>query len=144
MVNPFTKTELYDFLQDPSRPCGTLAYLDSDGNPDTAWVAFSSTASFELVFGTSKKSRKYAAITKDPRVGFNVTDVAGRLTLQLKGTVREIGGEELAKLEPNHYTKLGANSARFRDNPDERFFLISPTLVRFSDCSNDPWVITEY
>lgn len=137
-----TKAEVYDFLQDAAHMHGVLAYLDGQGLPETAFVAFSATAELNLVFGTSGTSRKFGRI-QGATVGFNVTDRELRQTVQLQGKAREVAGGELTALEEGHYAKLGQASRRFKDLPDQHFFLITPTGLRFSDCLEDPWTVTQ-
>jgi hypothetical protein len=137
-----TKTQVYAFLQDAANPRGVLAYFGARGCPDTARMAFSSTQGLEIIFGTSNLSRKYSRISADSRVGFNVTDDIKRHTVQMQGLVHELRPEDLKLYEADHYAKLGQSSQRFQDRPNERFFLIQPTSVRFSDCSEDPFLVT--
>jgi general stress protein 26 len=137
-----TKQEVHAFLQDPTRPHGVLGYLDASGNPDSAFVGFSATSELDIIFGTSDTSRKFSRILENPQVSFNVTDKDQRYTVQLKGTVEEIPKSELEPYEEDHYAKLGDFSRKFKDMPDQHFFLIRPTWLRFSDCSGYPWVLT--
>jgi hypothetical protein len=134
--------QVFGFMQDPVQRNGVLAYLDESGHPDTARISFSVSGRLDVIFGTSDESRKFNLIHADPRVGFNVTNDDLRFTVQLKGIVRELTKDELSVFEPAHYAKLGENSRRFRDLPDQHFFLIRPIWLRFSDCKEDPWTTT--
>jgi uncharacterized pyridoxamine 5'-phosphate oxidase family protein len=138
-----TQTEVYDFLQDPSRQHGVLGYLDADGNPDAAFIGFSATPELDILFGTSDTSRKFSRIHDNAHVSFNVTDKDKRYTVQLKGLVQEITKDDLSPFEHNHYNKLGEASRKFKDMPDQHFFLITPSWLRFTDCSGYPWAVTE-
>ena len=137
-----TRKEVYDFLQDISRQHGVLGYLDADGNPDSAFIGFSATPELDILFGTSDTSRKFSRILQNNLVSFNVTDRDKRYTVQLKGIVKEIPKSELEPYEEDHYAKLGEYSRKFKDMPDKHFFLITPTWLRFSDCSGFPWTVT--
>ena len=139
-----TRTDVFEFLQSRAHPLGVLAYLDPDGHPDSACVAFSATPNLEIIFGTSDQSRKFPCLTADSHVGFNVTDPIYRLTVQLKGTVREIGGPTLEDHERMHYAKLAEDSRRFRDLPDQHFFRISPIVTQYSDCLQEPWQVFNF
>jgi hypothetical protein len=138
-----TMQEVYEFLQSKDHMHGVLAYLDQDGCPETAFVAFSSTPELSVIFGTSDTSRKYQSVFDVSVVGFNVTDRQARLTVQLQGRVREIDGAELELLEAAHYAKLGESSRRFKSLPDQHFLLIEPFSLRFSDCLEEPWTVTQ-
>ncbi|MEO7617300.1 MAG: pyridoxamine 5'-phosphate oxidase family protein, partial [Candidatus Saccharibacteria bacterium] len=114
-----TQTEVYDFLQDPSRQHGVLGYLDASGNPDAAFIGFSATPELGILFGTSDTSRKFSRIHDGAHVSFNVTDKDKRYTVQLKGLVRELSKDELALYEDRHYAKLGEVSRKYKDMPDQ-------------------------
>jgi len=134
--------DVFAFLQDPLHPHGVLAYTNTHGNPDTAFVAFSATNALHIIFGTSDASRKFGSLRSNPNVGFNVTDVGQRLTVQLTGEVSEIDREAMTK-HGAHYAKLGERSRRFEDLPDQHFFVIRTRLLRFSDCLEEPWTVAE-
>lgn len=137
-----TQSEAYDFLQDPERAHGVLGYLDSDAQPDTAFISFSATKDLNIIFGTSDTSRKFTAVKARPNVAFNVTNKEHRYTVQLKGQVRELSLEELAPYEDAHYAKLGEASRKFKTMPDQHFFIIEPTYLKFTDCMGFPWAVT--
>jgi hypothetical protein len=144
LCTPPTKDDVFRFLQNPVHMHGTLAYLGADGHPDTALVAFSATPSLEIIFGTSDQSRKFGCLTADARVGFNVTDVNYRLTIQLTGRARELCEREMDRLKADHYQKLGAASERFHGLPGQHFYTISPIEVRFTNCVQEPWETTVF
>lgn len=136
------RNQAYDFLQDDSNRHDVLAYLNMNGHPDTAYVAFSATPQLGIIFGTSDQSYKYRLLHTDHRVAFNVTDWVKRWTVQLKGRVDELSKADLKPFETDHYAKLGTASKRFRDLPDQHFFHIEPHWLRFSDCLEEPWTLT--
>ncbi len=138
-----TQSEAYEFFQDTERAHGVLSYLDINAQPDSAFISFSATKDLNIIFGTSDTSRKFTAIKARPNVAFNVTDKESRYTVQLKGKVRELSLEELAPFEADHYAKLGVASRKFKTMPDQHFFIIEPTYLKFTDCSGNPWVITQ-
>ncbi len=138
-----SKSEVYEFLQNPKLAHGVLGYLDSDAQPDTAFISFSATKDLSIIFGTSETSRKFTAIKANPNAAFNITDKDRRYTVQLKGQVRELSLQELVPFEDEHYAKLGEASRKFKTMPDQHFFIIEPTYFKFTDCSSNPWVITQ-
>ena len=106
-------------------------------------MGFSATLELEILFGTSDISRKFNSLLEGAVVAFNVTDKDLRQTVQLQGKVREIIREELPKYEEAHYAKLGESSRRYKDLPDQHFYLITPTSLRFSDVMDWPWTVTQ-
>ena len=106
-------------------------------------VAFSETADFHLMIGTSVSSRKYANLVRDPRIAVTVSDPDRRLTMQYEGRVRQLEGEELAQRQGAHYAKL-PQSLPFKDLPDQAFFSIEPVHIQFSDVGQKPWVVARF
>lgn len=137
-----TQEDVHAFLQDQTHQHGVLGYLDAESNPDSAFIGFSATPELGIIFGTSDTSRKFSRVLENDHVSFNVTDRDSRYTIQLKGIVKEIPKSELEPYEEAHYAKLGEYSRKFKDMPDQHFFLITPTWLRFSDCSGFPWTVT--
>ena len=136
-----TKQELKEFLG-RYQNC-VISSLGPDGEPQAANVAFSENDALELIIGTSVSSRKYANIVRDPRVAVTVTDTDDRLTVQYQGTAEVLSKAEFMARQTDHFIKL-PGSLPFKDLPDQVYFLIKPTWIRFSDCNPHPWVITEF
>jgi hypothetical protein len=72
-----------------------------------------------------------------------VTNEEKRYTVQMQGTAKALSAEEFESYSDDHYEQLPFSRA-YKDNPEQVHFLISPTFLRFSDCSVYPWVLTEY
>lgn len=105
--------------------------------PEAAVIAFAEKESLELVFGTKNTTRKYKNIQKNPNVSFVIgwSDEFG--TLQYEGVAKELSGSEAHE----HGTMMadkneGARAFLARD--DQRYFLVTPTWLRFVDKSKIP------
>jgi hypothetical protein len=133
-------TQVRDFLH--GFELCVVATLGKDGRPQTATVAFSENDALQLVIGTSVHSRKSDNLERDSRLAMTVTDPDQRYTVQYEGIARRLSSVEMLSFHDQHYGKL-PGSLPFKDLPDQAFFLITPTYVRFSDCSIHPWLLTE-
>lgn len=136
-----TKEELREFLS--RQQLCVVSTIGPDGAPQSATVAFSENGDLQLIIGTSLSSRKYANLQRDPHIAVNVTDAENRLTVQYQGTAKVLSKEEFQARETEHFIKL-PGSLPFKDLPDQVYFLITPTWIRFSDCNPHPWQITEF
>jgi pyridoxine/pyridoxamine 5'-phosphate oxidase len=137
-----TREQIYEFVR--SQVLGVISTLDNDGAPMNATVAFSVTEDAKLIVGTSETSHKSQNIDGDSRVAVVITDVEKRYTLQVQGTARKVTQETFeAQYADEHYGQR-PQSLPFKDKPGQCHILITPTHMRFSDCSTNPWAITEY
>lgn len=137
-----TREQVSEFIE--QQVIGVLSTLDAEGAPMSATVAFSTTQDGGLIVGTAEASHKSQNIDGDDRVAVTVTDAERRYTVQLQGTAHKLGQHAFeATYAERHYSQR-PESLPFRDKPGECHILISPTHVRFSDCSVSPWVTTEY
>ena len=73
---------LYAFMAE--RPFCVMSTVSTDGKPESAMVGFSHTKTFDVVIGTSSKSRKYANLLQNSKVSITIGDGGG--TVQLDGT----------------------------------------------------------
>ncbi len=120
-----------------------IATVDVENNkPEAAVIAFAEKDNLDLIFGTKNSSRKYANIQKNPNVSFVIgwSDEFG--TLQYEGIATELSGEEAVE----HGTMLAdknENARIFLTKENQRYFLVRPTWLRFTDKSKTPQEETE-
>lgn len=133
------KQEILNFIE--ARLLMTISTVNSAGTPESAVVGFGQTDNFELIFGTSRLSRK----TKNILQNDNVSAVIGwddKGTVQFEGKARMLAYDEITKyVEP--YFQKSPKARKYKDDPDECYFLISPKWIRFTELSTFPWPITE-
>lgn len=110
-----------------------MATVDENGRPQAATVGFSETPQLGLTIGTSKGSRKYQNILRDPHVAV-VVGFEGNTTVQYQGTARELNGEELLIRLKLHFQKI-PDAQHFQEDPDQVYLAIDPTWVRYTDYS---------
>jgi general stress protein 26 len=134
-----TKKDILDFMN--KRPLMVISSLNEAGLPQSAAVGFGATDNLQLVFGTSKNSRKAHNIRNNGAVSVVIGwDMEG--TIQLEGTARPLEKGEVDEFAEVLFMK-NPRSRAYRDDPDEQYFLITPTWIRYTDVSQHPWNITE-
>lgn len=137
-----TSQELGEFLR--GQTLCSIATIDAEGKPSIARVAFSVSEAGEFIIGTSEASRKAENIAANSAVALETTDENKRYTVQAEGLARAVEAEEFNEVYADeHYNQLPA-SRPFKDQPGQVHFVITPTWLRFSDCSVQPWQLTEY
>lgn len=100
-----TKDELFRFVN--SRGCGVVATQSATGDPEAAIVGLAATDRAELIFDTSRTSRKFVNLSAHPRVAV-VVGWEDELTLQLEGDAEVLEGPDAEVLE-------GADAQRCRE-----------------------------
>ena len=117
-----------------------LSTVNQEGQPESAVVGFGETDDLELIFGTSQLSRKAKNISQNDRVAV-VIGWTNEGTLQYEGTARLLTGSEAEKYAEIYYQK-SPGSRRYRDDPNERYFLITPGWLRFSQLQDGKLLAT--
>ncbi len=131
--------EVIEYLK--QHKLAVISTVDSSGNPQAAVVAFTLTDEGMIIIGTSSKSRKFANISR----GSKVAMVIGwqDKTAQLNGAAEIIEDETaVSKYEAAHIQN-NPGSVDYAKLPDQRYVLIRPEWVRFSDFREMPPKITE-
>ncbi|MBI5133800.1 MAG: pyridoxamine 5'-phosphate oxidase family protein [Candidatus Taylorbacteria bacterium] len=129
MENP--RKKIAEFLK--GEKLAVVSTVGKDGAPESAVVAFAETKGLEIVFGTSNTSRKHANLQKDPRVSFAIGwSFTGKKTVQYEGVASELSGKEAEKMAKALIAK-NPSAAKFHELPDQRYFIVKPTWIRYSD-----------
>jgi len=136
MVDEEIKKKILGFIK--SNLLTVISTIDVGGNkPESAVIAFAETESLELIFGTSNKTRKYKNLQKNQNVSFVIGWDADTGTVQYEGVARELTGEESLQCA----RKLAAKNPRaekFITREDQRYFLVTPTWIRWLDMTKVP------
>jgi pyridoxine/pyridoxamine 5'-phosphate oxidase len=127
--------EIREFLA--SKHLMTISTVNQEGQPEAAVVGFGETEQLQIVFGTSSESRKYHNLQKNERVAVAIGWDDTR-TVQYEGVAKEITGPEVAPLASLYFAK-NPHAAKYRDLPTQRYFLIEPTWIRYTDIGESPW-----
>ncbi|MDB5176235.1 MAG: hypothetical protein JWM81_1093 [Candidatus Saccharibacteria bacterium] len=131
--------QLYDFLY--SYKNGVLATVGSDGTPSSAIIGFGQTHDLELLFGTETTSRKYKNLTHNPHIAFTVGGETAE-TIQYEGIARELNESEYDVLLNNYWLK-NPHAKKYHASPNQRYFTVAPTWIRYTDMRSGPSQITE-
>ena len=118
-----------------------LSTVGPDGAPQSATVGFSENAAAELMIGTFDASRKYQNLLRDQRVSV-VVGVSGSTTVQYEGLARQLTGEELTSRQRAHFDKI-PQVEKYKDEPGEVYFSITPKWIRYTNFFVKPWEIRE-
>ena len=120
MTNDEVREVALEFLK--KNKVGVLATISPEGGPHASLIYYVCDDSFNIYFSTLESTRKFDAISHNPRAAFTVATVDIPQTLQIEGDASEITGEEKIKdklsnlieiLESNNtyywpITKMGA------------------------------------
>jgi len=128
------RVELYDFMR--RQRYGVVSSVAADGTPQSALVGIATTPEMCLVFDTTKSSRKYANLVREPRCSL-VIGWAGEQTLQLEGVAEEPVGDDLLRLQATYFDAWPDGPARMRW-PEIAYFVVRPRWLRYSDYEQSP------
>ena len=109
-----------------------IATVNKDNKPEDAVIAFAENEKFEIIFGTYNFSRKYINIQTNPNIAMAI-GWSSMETVQYEGTAQELTpGEELEEAKRVLKTK-NPSSERFESHPEQRYFKVTPTWIRYSN-----------
>lgn len=131
--------QLYEFLD--GCKLGVISTVNDDGTPAAAVVGFGQTEDLQILIGTDNSSRKYKNILRNPAIAFTVGGETPE-TIQLQGSARELSPDELHIVKDNYWRK-NPHAEVHHKNPGERYFVITPAWLRYTDLRPTPWDITE-
>jgi general stress protein 26 len=134
-----SKEEILDFIN--WQELCVISTTHQNNTPEAAVVGFSSNEKLEILVGTSVKSRKYANIQRKPQVAL-VIGYAEKISVQLEGTAKEVTGEDLTPYLEDHFRKL-PRTRKYLDSPDQRWILIIPKWLRYTDANQKPYFVQE-
>jgi pyridoxine/pyridoxamine 5'-phosphate oxidase len=136
MNDNHVKQKMNEFFKKHSLCVVSTIHADGKG-PESALVAFAELDDLKIIFGTSCNSRKYKNIQENSHVSFVVGWDGEVGTLQYEGVATEASPEEFeafAKLQ----VKKNPGSQKFVARDDQRYFVVTPTWIRFIDNAGDP------
>jgi pyridoxine/pyridoxamine 5'-phosphate oxidase len=119
-----------------------ISTIGPDGRPESAVIGFGETDKFQIIFGTYNSSRKYSNIANDPRVSIVIGWDDGA-TVQLEGRARALAGPEASRYS-NLYFDKSPTASKYASHPEERYFLIEPDWIRYTDLRVEPWDLVEF
>lgn len=119
---------------------GVIATVKEDNTPEAALIALTEIDHLELVFGTYSTTRKYQNLIKNPYVAITFgNSVEEAISVQYEGVVKELLGAEIDRPRTLHLLK-NPRSAKYAYKPEQRWFKVIPTWVRYVSLATDPQV----
>ena len=123
-----------------SQILGVVSTVNKTGNPEAALVAITEANNLNLIFGTYNTGRKYKNLMDNPHVAITMgNDVDEAITIQYEGLAEELEGGELDRCRDLHIKK-NPRSEKYVYVDEQRFFIVKPTWIRYSDLAADPQV----
>jgi PPOX class probable F420-dependent enzyme len=113
------------------RGLAVIATRGQDGAPQAALVGVAATDQAEIVFDTTRSSRKFRNIVADPRVAL-VVGLDDEVTVQVAGVADLPLGEELRRCADAYFAQYPDGRERAKD-PDIVHFRVRLTWLRYSD-----------
>lgn len=133
------KQDIYDYLN--SQSLMVLSTVSEHGQPQSALVGFGQSPDLQLIIGTNKRSRKVTNILNNNRVSAVIS--WGACTIQYQGTARLLDGDEKEHFCGLYFAK-SPDAKQYSKDPNECYFIIEPTWIRYTDVSTYPWEVTEF
>ena len=118
-----------------------IASRGEDGAPQAALIGVAATDQAEIVFDTSRSSRKYRNVTADARVAL-VIGLDDEVTVQAEGVADLPRGEELRRRTEAYFAQFPDGRQRATD-PDIVHFRVRLIWLRYSDYRPDSFTIEE-
>ena len=118
-----------------------IASRGQDGAPQAALIGVAATYQAEIVFDTTRSSRKYRNIAADARVAL-VIGLDDEVTVQAEGVAGLLRGEELRRCTEAYFAQFPDGRQRATD-PDIVHFRVRLTWLRYSDYRPDSFAIEE-
>lgn len=134
------KKMVYDFFH--RHLLAVVATVTQNGEPEAAVVGFGVTEDLTLLLGTSNSSRKYKNLQINNKIAY-VIGGDENITVQYEGEAYLLeNGIELDRLKQIYHQK-NPEAKEFEDLPDQRYFKIIPSWIRYSDFNFVPPKIFE-
>jgi pyridoxine/pyridoxamine 5'-phosphate oxidase len=133
------KDYIYNFLN--VHPLAVMSTVQANGGPQAAVVGFGQTKDLEILIGTYNSSRKYKNLTMNSAVALVIGWDNGE-TIQYEGNARKLRSDELDLIRDNYWVK-NPQAEAYHQNSGERYFIITPTWIRYTDLKVEPWDIKE-
>src|SRR5689334_11736702 len=122
------RKKVFSFIK--GTPLAVIATISPAFEPQAALVAISQTDNLEIIFGTLSNTRKYMNLKHNSKVAFAIG--SNRIVVQLQGTAVELAGDEAVFYQNIHIVKH-PDSKKYLSHPDERFFRVVPSWIRYTD-----------
>src|SRR5688572_30437174 len=134
-----SREDLYRFIR--QRKLGVLSTISGSETPQSALIGIAVTPDLEIIFDTTKSTRKYSNLTMKPQCSL-VIGWEAEQTLQYEGQAEEIQATDLARYQEIYFRAWPDGPARLTW-PGIVYFVVRPSWIRYSDFAQDPPLIEE-
>ena len=124
-----------------ARGLAVLATRGPEGLPQAALLGVAVTDEAEIVFDTSRRSRKYGNLARQPGVAL-VVGLDDEVTVQVEGVADTPTGGELLRCKDAYFVQYPEGRQRAED-PDIVHVRVRLSWLRYSDYRTDPCVVQE-
>ena len=135
-----SREDLYRFIR--QRKLGVLSTISGSETPQSALIGIAVTPDLEIIFDTTKSTRKYSNLTVKPQCSL-VIGWEAEQTLQYEGRAEEIQPPDLARYQEIYFQAWPDGPARLTW-PGIVYFVVRPSWIRYSDFAQDPPLIEEF
>ncbi len=134
-----SREDLYRFIR--QRKLGVVSSMSDASTPQSALIGIAVTPDLEIIFDTTKSTRKYSNLIVRPQCSL-VIGWEAEQTLQYEGRAEELQPPDLARYQEIYFQAWPDGPARLTW-PGIVYFIVRPLWVRYSDFAQDPPLIEE-
>lgn len=134
-----SKTRILEFIK--KEKLAIISTVSSGCEPQSAVLEFGQTEDLELIFDTFAHARKYKNLQQNQKVGF-VIGWDENITVQYQGVASELTGDEKERYKRTYFAK-NPDASRWENKEGIAYFKVTPTWIRYSDLTQDPWEVFE-
>ncbi len=122
-----------------------ISTVTSEGLSESAAMAFTAFEDFSIAFQTPDNTRKYQNLKSNPSVSIVVGwDVLTMISVQYEGFAQEVtDAEEINRIRKAQLEK-NSHSERYAHIPENKYFLVKPLWVRYSELQEGSEYIYEF
>lgn len=136
-----TKEQVLNFIK--TKKHAVISTSDKNNKPESALIGFGETDRFELLFGTYRTTRKYKNLKENNNVSFVIGWDEDFVTVQYEGEAFELSPLETEKYVPIYHKKV-PGAAIYKSHPDQTYWKVTPSWIRYSDLSGEEEKIYEW
>lgn len=135
------QADVYSFLH--SKIHAVISTCGKNLKPEAALIGFGETEKLEIIFGTFKTTRKYRNLLENTRVALVVGWDEDGCTVQYEGIATELSEEEVKDYLEIYHKKV-PSAAHYAEHPDQTYFIVRPSWIRYTDVSGEVEQVEEF
>lgn len=124
-----------------SHHLAAFATIKPDHTPSVSMVGYSTGVGLGIIIATYTASRKHVSLAHDAHVALAIGWEQGK-TLQYEGKAKRVSTHDIDAVAKRHYARI-PTLAKFLPTDQQVFYTITPTWVRLTDFTRNPWEMIE-